>query len=310
MNGKKIGIGAVVVILCAVVFYFCYWTKTPTYSIGIIQDAIASHDVIKFQKHVNTKNLLSEAFDSILVAQEKITGESFRHNRFAMAIVMNLKPGIIDQLEDELIDAVEGKTGESEKKEMGIVDGAVDNVKQAELEIKDVTVKNSGDGLAYVDLKVYVPAAEKDMIMTVKMSELEDGTWRAEEISNLDDFLVELQKAKIEKEYKNAKAILKGTWDATDTDPYFGEEKKYTINITEDNIELLEKPYGEWDRKDTSFDPDQYESHCMLQFINNQELGKAKYVCSISKVDGKYQMTLIAHGSNGNILCYVEAVKQ
>lgn len=310
MNGKKIGIGAIVVILCAVAFYFCYWTKTPTYSIGIIRDAVASHDVIKFQKHVNTKNLLSEAFDSILIAQEKITGESLRHNRFAMAIVMNLKPGIIDELEDELIDAVEGKSGESDKKELGIVNGAVDNVKQAEIEIKDMTVKNSGDGLAYVDLKIYVLSVEKDMIMTVKMSELEDGTWRAEEITNLDDFLVELEKAKIEKEYKKAKAVLTGAWNATETDPYFGEEKKYTINITGDNVEMLEKPYGEWDKKDTSFDPDQYESHCMVRFTDNQELGKSKYVCSVSKVEGKYHMTLIAHSSNGNILRYVEAVKQ
>ena len=310
MNGKKIGIGAIVVILCAVAFYFCYWTKTPTYSIGIIRDAVASHDVIKFQKHVNTKNLLSEAFDSILIAQEKITGESLRHNRFAMAIVMNLKPGIIDELEDELIDAVEGKSGESDKKELGIVNGAVDNVKQAEIEIKDMTVKNSGDGLAYVDLKIYVLSVEKDMIMTVKMSELEDGTWRAEEITNLDDFLVELEKAKIEKEYKKAKAVLTGAWNATETDPYIGEEKKYTINITGDNVEMLEKPYGEWDKKDTSFDPDQYESHCMVRFTDNQELGKSKYVCSVSKVEGKYHMTLIVHSSNGNILRYVEAVKQ
>jgi hypothetical protein len=311
MNGKKIGIGAIVVILCAVAFYFCYWTKTPTYSIGIVREAIASHDVIKFQKHVNTKNLLSEAFDSILVAQEEITGESFRHNRFAMAIVANIKPSIVDALEDELIDAVEGKAGEPKKKDMGIVDGAVDNVKNAEMEIKSMSVKNSSDGLAYVDLNVYVPAAEQELVMTVKMSELADGTWRVEEITNLDDFLVEIENAKIRNEYKKAENALIGEWKVSFVDNPDREIKEGdVIVIKENSIAIQEKPYGEWGKPNMPFAPDQYESNCKVQFTGVEKLGTGIYDCAIGKTDGAFTMTLILHGSNGRIFEYIEAVKQ
>lgn len=195
MNGKKI-IAAVVVVLCAVAFYFCYWTKTPTYSLGLIQDAVQTHDVVKFQKHVNVNKVIDGVFDSAISAQEEITGQNIRNNLFALRFLAVIKPGIVSELEKEVLRKVEGREATGSKKDYGIVGDSIDNVGESKMQVKDMTVKESKNGLAYVDIKAYVPAAEKDMIMTVKMIELEDGTWCVEEITNMTEILVELDRIK------------------------------------------------------------------------------------------------------------------
>ena len=49
-NAKKIGLGIVIAILCAIAFYFLYWIKTPAYSLNIIRESVVKHDVATFEK--------------------------------------------------------------------------------------------------------------------------------------------------------------------------------------------------------------------------------------------------------------------
>ena len=62
-NVKKIGLGVVVAILCALAYYFLYWTKTPVYSANIIRESIAKHDVVTFEKHVDMDTLYGKGYD-------------------------------------------------------------------------------------------------------------------------------------------------------------------------------------------------------------------------------------------------------
>lgn len=71
-NAKKIGLGIVIAILCAIAFYFLYWIKTPAYSLNIIRESVEKHDVATFEKHVDMDTLYTKAFDDGIVAVDKI----------------------------------------------------------------------------------------------------------------------------------------------------------------------------------------------------------------------------------------------
>ena len=43
-----------------------YYKRTPTYTLSLIRDSVQKHDYETFSKHVDTKNLLSTAFDDIV----------------------------------------------------------------------------------------------------------------------------------------------------------------------------------------------------------------------------------------------------
>ena len=68
-NNKKIYkiIGLILLlILAGCAFYFFYWVKTPQYSLKLIQESVKSHDVVSFEKHVDTEALCTQALDAFL----------------------------------------------------------------------------------------------------------------------------------------------------------------------------------------------------------------------------------------------------
>lgn len=67
------------------------------------------------------------------------------------------------------------------------------DVKNADF--KDITVVSKENGEAIVALTLHNKKFNKDFELKVKMAELQDGTWKLKEITNLVDFLVEVDKA-------------------------------------------------------------------------------------------------------------------
>ena len=55
-------LGALGLILAGLLFYFFYWIKTPTYTVGIIKTAIEQKDMTAFEKHVDLDALLGKAY--------------------------------------------------------------------------------------------------------------------------------------------------------------------------------------------------------------------------------------------------------
>lgn len=147
------------------------------------------------------------------------------------------------------------------------------------------------------------------MILTVKMSELSDGTWRLEELTNLSDFLLEIEKEKMIEVYKKTMAELVGEWTASEYDWSTGNDVTYPITITEDNIELLDEPSATWD-EDSPFDPSKHDFTCEVQFLDHEKLGDSHYTCMVEKADGKYIMSLFVQGDGGRRLRELEAIKK
>ena len=63
---KTIFLGLLIAILGALAFYFFYWTKTPQYSITLIQQAVKNHNVDKFERYVDLDTLYGRAYDDFI----------------------------------------------------------------------------------------------------------------------------------------------------------------------------------------------------------------------------------------------------
>lgn len=199
----KAGIGMLVVVLCAVGFYFLYWTKTPTYSLNLIRESIQKHDVATFEKHVDMDSLYTKAVDDSIVAMDKIQGGDTLSNPFVAGFVQMLKPVAVEALKAATIAAVEGKdetTTETKKNDgSNFASGLRSKTDIEDATIKDVsTISNEGNE-AVVAITLNNKKLGKDFTVNLKMAKLDDGTWKVKEVTNLVDFLVETDKAKKEK---------------------------------------------------------------------------------------------------------------
>ena len=197
-NVKKIGLGVVVAILCALAYYFLYWTKTPVYSANIIRESIAKHDVVTFEKHVDMDTLYGKGYDDAIIAIDRIEGNGISTNPFAMGILQMMKPAIVNELKAKTLEEIKGvDNGQSSKKNQAtkMAEGLQEKADVKNADFKDITVVSKENGEAIVAVTLHNKKFNKDFELKVKMAELQDGTWKLKEIINLVDFLVEVDKA-------------------------------------------------------------------------------------------------------------------
>ena len=197
-NVKKIGLGVVVAILCALAYYFLYWTKTPVYSANIIRESIAKHDVVTFEKHVDMDTLYGKGYDDAIIAIDRIEGNGISTNPFAMGILQMMKPAIVNELKAKTLEEVKGvDNGQSSKKNQAtkMAEGLQEKADVKNADFKDITVVSKEKGEAIVAVTLHNKKFNKDFELKVKMAELQDGTWKLKEIINLVEFLVEVDKA-------------------------------------------------------------------------------------------------------------------
>ena len=197
-NVKKIGLGVVVAILCALAYYFLYWTKTPVYSANIIRESIAKHDVVTFEKHVDMDTLYGKGYDDAIIAIDRIEGNGISTNPFAMGILQMMKPAIVNELKAKTLEEIKGVDNWQSSKKNQATKMAEDLQEKADVknaDFKDITVVSKEKGEAIVALTLHNKKFNKDFELKVKMAELQDGTWKLKEITNLVEFLVEVDKA-------------------------------------------------------------------------------------------------------------------
>lgn len=180
-------------------FYYLYWVKTPTYSLGLIKNSIESHDLPTFKRHVDLKSLYSRGFDDLM--QESLGEDA--SNALVSGIVAALKENIIQTMITETEKYVE--TGDFEKPAQG------DGKNQASMQdvsekldtpnLEYVGVKNTQiDGnIAIVTLTLHDKKVDKDFDLKIKMRSIDNGEWQIVEVTNLVEFMQEQEKAAREK---------------------------------------------------------------------------------------------------------------
>lgn len=200
--------GLVALFIIGLLFYFLYWVKTPAYSLNIIRESIEKHDLVKFEKHVDTESLYSRAFDDVV--QKNLGQAGYENNQFVMGLVGMLKKVAVDELINQTKKYVE--TGDFE---ISGQKSSTDKAKQPDgKEVATNLNKNAGisyiqfkgiedtqkDGkISVVTTKVYDKKIEKEFNVKLKMRELENGEWKLVEVSNLNEYLDERAKAIDEK---------------------------------------------------------------------------------------------------------------
>lgn len=198
MNGmaKKAGIGLIVVVLCALAFYFLYYIKTPSYSLNIVREAVAKHDVATFEKHVDLDKVLDKGFDD-LIAAELQKGEDSLANPFVAGIVNMIKPALVNGIKRDILNTVKGEA-KAEKQDENIAQKFVDKAfegKSEKFSIENVSeVSEEGDS-AVIALSMRHKLAGSEIELRLDMAKLSDGTWRVVGIDNLAEFLAATEKA-------------------------------------------------------------------------------------------------------------------
>lgn len=115
-----------------------------------------------------------------------------------MGILQMMKPAIVNELKAKTLEEIKGvDNGQSSKKNQTtkMAEGLQEKADVKNADFKDITVVSKENGEAIVALTLHNKKFNKDFELKVKMAELQDGTWKLKEITNLVDFLVEVDKA-------------------------------------------------------------------------------------------------------------------
>lgn len=195
----------ILVAVAAAVWYFSYYVKTPDYSVKMIQESIAKHDTVKFQKYVDLDHLLSVSCDALMQglidserpmpAEAKVAVSGFT-KMFKAPLVMSFK-GIINHY----IEAGEWSDDASKSVDQGIpIDSDIvlskSGLKATSFRKIDYVAVDKEAGTAVVGVRVYQEEAGEEFVLKVSFVVSDSGIWRASEIENFHDFIMFVMEAR------------------------------------------------------------------------------------------------------------------
>ena len=195
----------ILIIILMTCGWFLYYTKTPTYSLGIIKTAIEQHDLETFKEHVDIDTLLNSAIDDL------IANDDIGKNALANGFIKTLKPSLIDEFKKEIYASVEDTDIKNQKSSNADNDEIVKNSpllkKKSFIGIGN-TSKNGK--VATVELIVNDDAVGGEFTFLINMREKKDGTWQVIKVSNLIEYIKKIQEKYEENKSKNAEFIKLG----------------------------------------------------------------------------------------------------
>lgn len=185
---KKLFVIIGLIVALAVGFYFGYWTKTPAYAAGEIQQALQKKDLQPFKERVNMEKVYSYAIDDIL---DELKADNLPEHRIAAAIVKGLKQEIITELIHRTEISFETETRQSKS----FLDEPVESITayagSAALSMTDVLNVEEQGNSAIVKVKIHDKDLNKDFIWHVQMEKDINGSWTAVRVLNLKEYLKE-----------------------------------------------------------------------------------------------------------------------
>lgn len=183
---KKLFVIIGLIVALAVGFYFGYWTKTPAYAAGEIQQALQKKDLQLFKERVNMEKVYSYAIDDIL---DELKADNLPEHKIAAAIVKGLKQEIITELIHRTEISFETETRQSKS----FLDEPVESITayagSAALSMTDVLNVEEQGNSAIVKVKIHDKDLNKDFIWHVQMEKDINGSWTAVRVLNLKEYL-------------------------------------------------------------------------------------------------------------------------
>ena len=174
-------------ILCAAgVWYVFYWSRTPAYAAGEIQQALKKKDLQLFKERVDMDRVYGSAVDD--TAAYLASDGRVDHELAASLLKMLKKQAVDEMIRQTEIRFTEGNGKESSSKAGKIMSASLGSAALSLTDILDVKEEN-GKALVYV--KVHDKKLDKDFTWQVLMEKDVNGSWTAVKILNLRDYLQE-----------------------------------------------------------------------------------------------------------------------
>lgn len=174
-------------ILCAAGgWYVLYWSRTPAYAAGEIQQALKKKDLQLFKERVDMDRVYGSAVDD--TAAYLASDGRVDHELAASLLKMLKKQAVDEMIRQTEIRFAEGNGKESSSKAGKIMSASLGSAALSLTDILDVKEEN-GKALVYV--KVHDKKLDKDFTWQVLMEKDVNGSWTAVKILNLRDYLQE-----------------------------------------------------------------------------------------------------------------------
>ena len=147
-------------------FWCFYYTKTPVYSIHLIQKAVQEQNVTEFKKHVDTEAILSRLYDDYSKIAIQEFDKCIGNDPYKVSIESGFIMGI-NAVKETSVTAIIGMKNN----------------------IKSMKCIKQNSNIANINITITGITGDKNII--IKMRRLPDKTWQAVEIVNGSDLLYE-----------------------------------------------------------------------------------------------------------------------
>lgn len=183
---KKAALVLALILCAAGGWYVFYWSRTPAYAVGEIQQALKKKDLQLFKERVDMDRVYGSAVDD--TAAYLASDGRVDHELAASLLKMLKKQAVDEMIHQTEIRFTEGNGKESSGKAGKIMSASLGSAALSLTDILDVKEEN-GKALVYV--KVHDKKLDKDFTWQVLMEKDVNGSWTAVKILNLRDYLQE-----------------------------------------------------------------------------------------------------------------------
>ena len=201
---RLIALGVVLVLLAAAggYWYVDIYTKTPEYTLKMVQEAVSDHNKEKLDKYVAVDHLLDTAsddmLDGLIQAMVPATGDT----REAVSNLSRMfKTPVVTSLRTAVMNYVEYGSWTNQKSDDNSVNGLVDadmivnriGLPSIEFQKLDSMAVDKEDGTALAKVRVLQTDSNEEFVLDVELCQQQDGLWQVYEIVNFKDFIEKLQ---------------------------------------------------------------------------------------------------------------------
>ena len=204
MKKRLIAFAVVLVILAGAggYWYVEMYTKTPEYTIQMVQEAVAGHNKDKLYKYVAVDHMLDTASDAMLDGLIQAMVPATGDTREAVSNLTRMfKNPVVLSLKNAVDNYVEYGTWNNKDDSTAALDNTVDadmivnkiGLPSIQMEKLDSMAVDKENGTALAKVRVLQTEADEEFVLDVELCEQEDGSWQVYEITNFQDFVQEMQ---------------------------------------------------------------------------------------------------------------------
>jgi hypothetical protein len=188
---------AVAVLLGGLGIAYRHWSSSPSYSLRQIQQALETHDVVKFEKYVDVETVSSRLIDDVMTQVE--TRDESPATGLATGLVQLMKPRLVDAIQEQVTRLIE--TGNFAGSSDTAASGDLGNVSLEQMSDQIGAREDSYNGVAYtrsqgkialLGLEFHNSALDTTMVLELKMR-AHDGYWQLVELVNLIELIEKAQ---------------------------------------------------------------------------------------------------------------------